>query len=159
MSDPISSLDLDPDLPPDPAPSVGVEPDSGVSVSVRFEPPVHVVALAGELDLTSRSVVHEACSSPDLVQVVVDLSGLTFMDCAGYRALAAARADLERRGGELVLTDAVGGPRRLLALIEELERDDRTSPGAVPRAAARTGPPGSRAAIPTRAITPNEEHP
>lgn len=50
--------------------------------------------------------------------VVVDMAGLTFMDCAGYRELVIARLVLERRGGSLSLLAPSGEPLRLLTLVE-----------------------------------------
>lgn len=82
--------------------------------------PLHVVALTGELDLGTRSVALEACTAPDHVHVLVDLSALSFLDCAGLRALDGAAAILAARGGSLVVTNAVGEPRRLLSLIGDL---------------------------------------
>jgi anti-anti-sigma factor len=92
--------------------------DPRFSVRTRAGGPDHVVALAGELDVASRDVAIEACAPGDHLEVHVDLSGLTFMDCAGYGALAVAASILERRGGSLVLLNAAGSPRRLLELIE-----------------------------------------
>jgi anti-anti-sigma factor len=77
--------------------------------------------MSGELDLASRAVALHACTSVEHLDVIVDLSGLVFMDCAGYGALAASTSILERRGGSMVLLNPVAGPQRLLALIEELE--------------------------------------
>ena len=53
--------------------------------------------------------------------VVIDLSALRFMDCAGYGGLVAARLALESRGGSLTLLGSDGEPKRLLDLIAETE--------------------------------------
>lgn len=84
----------------------------------------HLVALAGELDLDSGPAAIEACAAVGHRDVRVDLSGLTFMDCAGYDALAASASILEGRGGSVELVDPVGVPRRLLALLAESGRLD-----------------------------------
>ena len=77
--------------------------------------------LRGELDAVSRAAAIAACSSAEELDVLVDLSGVVFMDCAGYGALVAAKSDLERRGGTMALINPLGAPRRLLALLDQLE--------------------------------------
>ena len=100
---------------------VCVDGEHPFSVRSSSEDPLHIVELWGELDVVSTSAAIAACSSAEHLDVVVDMSGLEFLDCAGYGALVAARTDLERRGGSLALMNPVGEPRRLLALIEQLE--------------------------------------
>jgi anti-anti-sigma factor len=78
----------------------------------------HVVHLEGELDLASRQLAYDACVAHKNPSVVVDLSGLTFIDCAGYGRLVTARDTLQLRGGELRLDGAIGQPARFLALVE-----------------------------------------
>jgi anti-anti-sigma factor len=75
------------------------------------------VTMAGELDMVSRRDALQACLPTEAEHVVVDLHDLVFMDCAGYRAFAAARGILELFGGSLELTGARGEPLRLLSLI------------------------------------------
>lgn len=99
----------------------GGSPGDVVRMRVRFEPPRHVVVLAGELDACSRDAVADRCAAPEHLDVVVDLSALEFMDCGGYRALVTAAAILSRRGGSMVLRDPVGEPLRLLRLIGGLD--------------------------------------
>lgn len=100
---------------------VCVDGEHPFAVRECVDDPLHVVELWGELDQVSRAAAISACSSAEHLDVMVDLSGLLFLDCAGYGALVAAAAELELRGGSLALMNAVGEPRRLLALIEELE--------------------------------------
>lgn len=64
---------------------------------------VHTIALAGELDLAAAPVVQdelERVEASDVSSMVVDLSGLTFMDATGVRlfvhAHARSRADSDR---------------------------------------------------------------
>lgn len=99
--------------------------DSEISFSVRvgWDDPLFVVEMSGDLDLASSTAAIQACTSPDHRDVLVDLSGLSFMDCAGYGALASSAKLLEARGGSLVMMSPVGEPRRLLALIEGLGED------------------------------------
>ena len=77
-----------------------------------------LVQLVGELDMSGRADVTRACCEGIGVEVRVDLAGVTFMDCAGYRGLVDARAELEGRGGSLTLAYAVDEPARLLALLD-----------------------------------------
>ena len=65
-----------------------------VAVCTRLEDSLHVVELSGELDLASRAAALHACALPEHLHVRVDLSGLTFLDCAGYRALVVATSTL-----------------------------------------------------------------
>ncbi len=101
--------------------SAGVDPGEAFGVRARFDGPRYIVAMSGELDVVSRTVALEACTSAEHLDVLVDLSALVFMDCTGYGALATAASVVEGRGGSMVLTNPVGEPLRLLGLIEELE--------------------------------------
>jgi anti-anti-sigma factor len=98
----------------------------GANCIVRVE--VHhgqsVVWLRGELDLVSRLIVHSACVNSVVTAVIVDLSGLEFMDCGGYRALSTAREALESQGGSLTWRHQSGQPERLLDLLAELDLQD-----------------------------------
>lgn len=83
------------------------------SITVRELPDldVHVVELSGELDIVSADFLTDVLTEVAGSTVVVDLSGLTFMDCSGIAALTAARDRIaaEERG-EIVLT----GPQRMV---------------------------------------------
>lgn len=70
----------------------------------------------GEIDLaTADTLVGEVLAhSEGAREVIVDLSGVTFCDLAGVRALSAVSAWLSVVGVELVLTGATGGVARLL---------------------------------------------
>jgi anti-sigma B factor antagonist len=78
-----------------------------------------VVALTGELDIATRQVAYDACVTSESRDIVVDLGAVSFMDCSGYGALMAARAEFGRRGGSLTLRNARGEPARLLLLLGE----------------------------------------
>ncbi len=101
--------------------------DGFFTVRVRSDGPLHVVVMSGELDLASSAAAIRACTPIDHVDVVVAMADLVFMDCAGYGALVASRAILERRGGSMVLMDPVGEPLRLLTLLQQAADD----PGAM----------------------------
>jgi anti-anti-sigma factor len=97
-----------------------------------------VVSLTGELDLGGRASVAAACTQGLHRSVTIDLSGLTFMDCAGYTGLQQARNAVIERGGTFAWTNATGEPARLLALIETIavaagtRSDDVANDSAVP---------------------------
>jgi anti-anti-sigma factor len=78
-----------------------------------------VLRLQGELDASNRDHLHSAISSalekhPRLL--VVDLSGLGFIDCAGLSVLVWAHKRLAGCGHRLVITGAKPVVQRLLHL-------------------------------------------
>ena len=90
---------------------------SGELLSVRSERrgDAHHVAPVGELDIaTSELLDHElrAVQDSDAATIVLDLSGLTFMDSTGLRVVLDAN---ERCGGE-------GGRLRVIAGAPAVER-------------------------------------
>lgn len=112
----------------DPRPSPGgpnvLTPDEFASreptltVSVSVDGSNHVVNVSGELDVRTRRFVEAACLTGHDPDVVVEMSGLTFMDCRGYAGLVAIRQALLAQGGSLTLTNQTGQPARLLAMLE-----------------------------------------
>ena len=85
--------------------------------TVRELPGVHVVALYGELDMSSADCVGEALAGIGGSTVVVDLSKLTFMDSTGITALVVARNRIMDDGlGQLVLSRPVSAVRRVLEI-------------------------------------------
>jgi anti-anti-sigma factor len=87
------------------------------------EPPTAdypVVSLHGDLDLVTADdaltdVLHRASESADAI-LILDMSGVTFMDSQGLRALLSARTTLQQRGRELVLRR----PPRTAMLVMEI---------------------------------------
>lgn len=94
---------------------------SALDLYVSVDGRRHVVNVSGELDLGSRHVVEHACLAGDDVAVVVEMAELTFMDCAGYAGLLAARRLLEEHGGSLTLSNQAGQPARLIGLLGAIE--------------------------------------
>lgn len=88
-----------------------------LSAHSRHEGDTLTVGLVGELDLAGRASVMEMCAFGLDRSVTVDLCGLTFMDCAGYSGLEAARRIVTGRGGTFALANAGEQPARLLALL------------------------------------------
>jgi anti-anti-sigma factor len=80
---------------------------------------VHVIRLAGELDMAAVpdlvDQLAEAAKVPAPTPVVVDMSGVTFIDCSGLDPLLEARARLD---GRLRLQNASPPVRRLLRLLD-----------------------------------------
>jgi anti-sigma B factor antagonist len=77
-----------------------------------------VLSLRGELDLTSAPVFERelrAVGETSPRRVVIDLSGLEFMDSTGLRALLLARERAQSDGHELALRR---GPRQVQRVLE-----------------------------------------
>jgi anti-sigma B factor antagonist len=86
---------------------------SEFSITIRNLPDldIHVVELSGELDIVSADFLTEALVDVAGSTVVVDLSGLTFMDGRGVAALIAAGDRIAAKGlGSIVLTE----PQRMV---------------------------------------------
>lgn len=83
--------------------------------------PAGVVDAPAELDRTTSDDCYHNIMDADATHIVLDLTATTFMDCGGYRAIVAARNDLQRTGSSLQLTGAAGEPARLLKLIAKLQ--------------------------------------
>jgi anti-anti-sigma factor len=87
-------------------------------------PDVQTVYVAGELDRESNAKATAAFTIAvgAGLPIVVDLTDLDFMDCGGYRAIAAARLAAAQHGLALTITHAQGEPARLLNLLGEQPR-------------------------------------
>ena len=75
-----------------------------------------VVAIAGELDIATTPQVREAFSSPAVVEgggVLVDLTGVTFMDSTGLGMFLTLDRDLRERGARLAIACPEGAARLL----------------------------------------------
>jgi len=90
-------------------------------VTVITDGGVSIVRLTGEIDLAAAGLMDEACFAGNDLDVVFDLTGATFMDCAGYAILRTAQRDIENIGGSVTIRSATGQPARLLHLIAQLE--------------------------------------
>jgi anti-anti-sigma factor len=94
------------------------------SVSRRSSGEVQIVSLTGDVDLRSADGFEQtidAVSGDSAGPVVVDLSGVPFMDSIGLRLLIRARRRLEREERRLVI---VAGQRPVRSVFE-LTRTDR----------------------------------
>lgn len=78
------------------------------------------VTLVGELDLDTAPHVREAVTAglaEEPVSLCLDLTGVSFCDCAGLSALLRARAAVLRAGVDLVVEGVGSQLARLLSLI------------------------------------------
>lgn len=75
---------------------------------------VHVVSLYGQLDLANADRVRDALLGVAGSTVVVDLSGLQFLDSSGIAALLAARSRITEAGNGFELRGAKGIVRRVI---------------------------------------------
>jgi anti-sigma B factor antagonist len=91
----------------------------GVTLYVRPGDGGIIVAVSGEVDVCTKAQLQQALlpiireRSPRLM---LDLSGVSFMDCAGLRALLATRRRAEMRGGFLRPIAASAAVRRITEL-------------------------------------------
>ena len=80
-----------------------------------------VVALRGELDLMDAAVVADALEAfaAREPRIIVDLSGLEFIDASGVVALSRVRRYARDAGGDMLLASPQRMVRRVLAIIWE----------------------------------------
>lgn len=97
-------------------------PSPNLVVNVFPEGDSCVVHATGELDLATRNQLFVATTASNHPTMVIDLTGLTFMDCSGYGCLAACRLVIEGGGRTLVIRRQTGQPARLLNMIARHER-------------------------------------
>ena len=98
----------------------GVLDFPGLVVDVYPEGDACAVHIRGELDIAARNIVVDATTAGQHPMMIVDLAGVTFMDCDGYGCLVASRLILEASGRTLTLRGQTGQPGRLLAMIAQL---------------------------------------
>ena len=89
------------------------------SMSSELEDGTHTIRLFGELDLASADAVQaelERVEATDAKAVVVDLSGLTFMDSTGVRLVLSAHARSRADANRLSLLRGPASVQRVLEL-------------------------------------------
>lgn len=90
-----------------------------MQAAVTHHPHAAVVRLSGELDAHTsgqlRSLLNELLLAGQ-GNLVLDLSGLSFLDSAGLAALLSAAKGTRRGGGRLLLSGPAPGVRRVMAL-------------------------------------------
>ena len=86
-------------------------------IDVLEEGPRRVVRLGGECDLATATQLQEALSpmrSPDVDEVIVDVSELTFMDSTGLGVLVGALKRVRENNGAFKIAGAKGAVARVL---------------------------------------------
>jgi anti-sigma B factor antagonist len=92
-------------------------PDQALHIDVFTEDGHMLVVLAGELDLVSAdSFARSIAELPSPSRVVVDLSGLTFVDSSGVNVLVQSVRAIEIRGGRAVLAAPSPFTRRVFEI-------------------------------------------
>ena len=88
------------------------------SITARDLSDIHVVALRGELDVVSADGLADALVEVAGSTVVVDLSGLTSIDCSRVAALVLARNRILANDlGQLVVTRPGAIVRKVLEIV------------------------------------------
>ena len=96
-------------------------------ISVSAEPTYTLVTLAGECDLHTGRQLRDVLTSEvsrGTRRMILELSGLSFMDSTGMQVLLSIRTVLSVRGGTLALV----APQPVVARILELTGADQYIP-------------------------------
>ena len=95
-----------------------------IDVSSSQHPGHLVVTLRGELDICDAGGLARALSAAagSGSPIIVDLAGLTFIDCGSLSALACAREKARQAGGDLVLAAPQRQVLRVLSLTLLIDR-------------------------------------
>lgn len=83
------------------------------------EDEIHTVRLSGELDLATAGEVErelERVEATDAASIVLDLSGLTFMDSTGVRLVVNAHTRARAEGRRLTLVRGQAAVQRVMEL-------------------------------------------
>ncbi|HLL66394.1 MAG TPA: STAS domain-containing protein [Micromonosporaceae bacterium] len=95
-----------------------------LTISTRVLPTCTVVQVAGEVDLSTEPELRRdlaAVVEREMAQVVVDLTGVAFLDSTGLGLLVWAFRRMQDRGGGLCLA----GPQASVAKLLDLTSLDR----------------------------------
>jgi anti-anti-sigma factor len=109
-----------------PVPQTPASPDPPLTVRTAHQPGIFVIAPYGELDLATTADVQrelDRAERSDATEIVLDLSGLTFIDSTGIRLVLHADQRSRADGNRLKLLpgrDQVHGVFRLCGLTERL---------------------------------------
>ena len=91
----------------------------GVTLCIRRDDGGTIVAISGAVDVCTEAALQQALLRiirERGARLMLDLSGVSFMDCAGLRALLATRRRAELRGGFLRLIAASAAVGRIIEL-------------------------------------------
>ena len=91
-----------------------------MSISTRRQGDTAILAVDGAIDVSNVGILDyqmtAAILSADVTSVLVDLSGLTFMDSSGINSLLKGRRRADARGTQYQVAGAEGLVRQLLDL-------------------------------------------
>jgi len=90
-----------------------------VTLGVRPGDDGTVVAVSGEVDVCMEAALQQALlriMREHGARLLLDVSGVSFMDCAGLRALLTTRRRAELRGGFMRLITVSRAVRRIIEL-------------------------------------------
>ena len=91
----------------------------GLTLCVRPGDDGIIVTVSGEVDVGTEGLLRQALLRiirERSARLMLDVSGVSFMDCAGLRALLATRRRAEMRGGCMRLIVASAAVRRIIKL-------------------------------------------
>jgi anti-anti-sigma factor len=91
----------------------------GLTLSVHPGYRSTIVRVGGEIDIGVADPLQEGLlriMREHTARLLLDLSGVSFMDCAGVQALALTRRRAELRGGSMDLIAASSAARRIINL-------------------------------------------
>lgn len=122
-------------MPFDPEPAPGAYA-SRASLTVRrcAVGPIEVVALVGEFDIATHAVAERAVAEAEEASpetLLLDLSGLRFVDSTGVRLVLAADARAREAGRRCTIVLGDGRPRRLFEVLGLIDRLDIAKAGPV----------------------------
>ena len=90
-----------------------------LTLSVRHGDDGIIVAVSGEVDVCTEGPLQQVLlriMRERSARIFLDVSGVSFMDCAGLRALLTTRRRIELRGGCMRLIATSAAVRRIIEL-------------------------------------------
>lgn len=97
---------------------MGAIPEAIFSVRARRQHGIALVSLVGELDVAGTPHLEQRMTriAQDGGGVVLDLEGLTFLDCSGLRTLLSVRHEAERHARPFAFIGGSPAVRRVFSL-------------------------------------------
>lgn len=89
----------------------------GLLIDILQRDDSYVIRLEGELDILAAPLTVQTISRVAGAAVVVDLSGVSFIDSSGVAALDLARRQIEAGGGTVAFRGATQIVRRVFAVL------------------------------------------
>jgi|SRR5579871_1275757 len=89
-------------------------PDFAADVTVEVSGDTATLAISGEVDIASAPGLRDQLQRLNARNVVVDLSGVTFIDSTGLGVLVAALKRAREAGGQLTLRAPTRSTRKVL---------------------------------------------